>query len=154
MKSACRPCKTKRPIKNGTSWLSALLIIVIPKCPFCVLAYSSAITMCGTSSLYLTENNWVSFLPVLLGGVIVTMIALNFRDNRTIWALGISSIGLLLIIGSHQLVIDSQYYHLGTFLLFFSILLNGSLFSLLKKLKNTNTLKLYRPGISHGFKIF
>ncbi len=154
MKSVCRPCITKRPIKNGTSWLSAFLIIIIPKCPFCVLAYSSAITMCGASSLYLTENNWVSCIPFLLAVIVVAMIALNFRDSRTIWAIIISIIGLLLIMGSHQLIIESQFYHLGTFLLFFSILLNGSLFSLLKKLKDTQSLKPFQPGISHGFKIF
>ena len=118
------------------------------------MAYSSAISMCGTSSLYLVENNWVSYIPLVLAVLIILMIALNFRDTRTLWALGIAGLGFLLVLGAHQLLIGPQYYHLGTGLLFFSILLNGSLFYLLRKFKDTNALKFMRPDITQGYKIF
>jgi len=86
--------------------------------------------------------------------LIIIMIAFNFRDNRTLWALGIAGLGFLLVLGAHQLLIGPQYYHLGTSLLFFSILLNGSLLSLLRKLKDTIVLKFIRPDITQGSKIF
>ncbi len=147
MKSLCKPCRNRSPVKNGTSWLSAVLIIIIPKCPFCILAYSSAITMCGTSSLYPTENNWASYIPLMLSLVIILMIALNYRGNRSIYALTFSFIGFLLIVGTHQSMINSEYYIVGTILLFFSILLNGSLYSLIGKLKETLRLNFNRNGI-------
>ena len=104
--------------------------------------------------LYLVENNWVSYIPLVLAILIMLMIALNFKDIRTLWALGIAGLGFLLVLGAHQLLIGPQYYHLGTGLLFFSILLNGSLFSLLRKFKDTNVLKFISPDILQGYKIF
>ena len=86
-------------------------MIVLPKCPFCVMAYSSAITMCGGPSMYLSGNNWVSYIPLLLGVVIISMILLNRRGIRTYYALLIGAIGFLMILLTHQLVIESVFYN-------------------------------------------
>ena len=135
MNSNCRPCHSSRQYGNNSSWLSALLIVIIPKCPFCIMAYTSAISMCGTGSLYFSENNWVSFIPLVLALIIILMIGLNYRDRRTVVALMISAVGFGLILGSHQLVLESHFYNWGTGLLFFSIFLNGSLFSFVSNLR-------------------
>ncbi|MEL7006473.1 MAG: hypothetical protein AAFN93_27680, partial [Bacteroidota bacterium] len=91
MNRSCQKCTNseKRVQSTGSSWASAVLIIVIPKCPFCIMAYSSAITMCGGPDMYLLDNNWVSYIPILLSVFIIAMLILNYRDVRTNYALGL-----------------------------------------------------------------
>ena len=137
MNKGCHTCKaqSKSNTKTSMSFLSSLLIIILPKCPFCVMAYSSVLTVCGGQSVYMNHNNWVSYIPLLLSMVILFILVRNYKDSRTIYAiiLAVTGAGLLLLV--HQLVISPQFYHLGSFLLFFSIWLNGSLFSLISNLQ-------------------
>ncbi len=111
---------------NKSSWLSALLVIIIPKCPFCVMAYSSAITICGGSDMYFSENNWVSFIPVVMAALIVLFIMLNHRGNRTYYAMTVAFAGFVMVALTHQLVIDPAFYNVGATILFGAIWMNGS----------------------------
>ena len=90
-------CKTKfPPIKKGSgangsmSFLSTVLLILIPKCPLCLTAYMSAMVM-----FFDIENE--QLIPILLhakpvlGVVIILMILLNRRGRRTIISLGIAA---------------------------------------------------------------
>lgn len=151
MRKACNSCSTKKPIPSNSSWISALLIIILPKCPFCVMAYSSAITMCGTSSLYMTGNNWVSFIPLGLSVMIIFTILFNWRDNRTLWSLIIASVGLALILGAHQLIVPAYAYDWGTGLMFMAIFYNGPFFSLVVQCKQFITDR-YESRFSNFFK--
>lgn len=130
LQSHCKCTQSKvNPVK--VSWWSTFLIVILPKCPFCIMAYSSAITMCGGPAMYVSENNWVSYMPIALALVVVLMIALKFRDFRTYFALAFSLMGTLLVILTHQTIIEAIFYYLGTALLIFGIWTNGSLFSIL-----------------------
>ena len=127
---------------SSASVLSTFLLIILPKCPFCIMAYSSAITICGGPDMYLMSNNWVSFVPLALALFINVMLLLNWRGRRTFNALLVSLVGFSLILMTHQLILSSGFYNLGAMLLFMSIWLNGSFIYLLNKLRS----KL-RPGI-------
>lgn len=130
LQSHCKYTQSRvNPVK--VSWWSTFLIVVLPKCPFCIMAYSSAITMCGAPAIYVSENNWGSYIPIALALVVVLMIALKFRDIRTYFALAFSFTGTLLVILTHQTLIDAMFYYTGTALLIFGIWTNGSLFSIL-----------------------
>ena len=133
----CTSCKSseKPNVVERSSWLSAFLVIIIPKCPFCVMAYTSAITMCGGTDMYFTENNWVSYIPVLLGAVIIALLIANYRGARTIYALSIAALGLVLIMLTHQVIIEASYYTYGTILLILAIWMNGSLMSIISKIE-------------------
>lgn len=109
-----------------TSLFSLLLIIILPNCPFCIMAYTSAITMCGGPDIYLAENNWASVVPIILSVLIIGMIALNSRGQRTYVAMLLAILGSLLILGVHQLYLEESFYYIGTFLLFFGIWVNSS----------------------------
>ena len=137
MNKSCHTCITqsKSNAKTRMSFLSSLLIIVLPKCPFCVMAYSSVLTVCGGQSVYMNHNNWVSYIPLLLSMVILFILVRNYKDSRTIYAIILAATGAVLLLLVHQLVIGPEFYHLGSFLLFFSIWLNGSLFSLISNLQ-------------------
>ena len=138
MKADCAQCKPEKVagIKPGASVLSTFLIILIPKCPFCLMAYSSAITMCGGKSIYMSQNNWVSFIPLFLGVLIMLLLIKNFRDSRSGMAIAIAAFGTALLIGVHQVIIPPIFYNVGASFLFFAIWLNGSFLSFVANLKN------------------
>ncbi len=125
----CKSCSTEKPTITNikTSLLSALLVVIIPKCSICVMAYSSAIALCGGESFYHQSNNWVSYIPLFLSALIVTLIVKNWRGTRSILALTLALSGLLMIVGSHQLIIASHYYEIGSVLLFISVWFNSNL---------------------------
>lgn len=83
---------------NGSmSFLSTVLLILIPKCPLCLTAYMSAAVM-----FFDIENEQlVPFLlhakPVL-GMLIILMILLNRRGKRTWISLAIAAAAMVLLV--------------------------------------------------------
>ena len=143
MSSNCNCHPTKKVNRSSSASLfSTVVLIILPKCPFCIMAYSSAITICGGPDMYLMSNNWVSFVPLALALFINVMLLLNWRGRRTFNALLVSLVGFSLILMTHQLILSSGFYNLGAMLLFMSIWLNGSFIYLLSRIRS----KL-RPGI-------
>lgn len=131
----CTSSSSNNKKASRSSLLSAFLVILLPKCPFCVMAYTSALTICGGSDMYYTQNNWVSYIPLVLCVVIVVMIAVNNRGIRTRWALMAALSGSILILLTHQLVISASYYAVGASLLLIAIWMNGSFLSFVFRLK-------------------
>lgn len=142
MPSTCKKCNTNRKVYTfrNSSFFSAILIILIPKCPFCIMAYSSAITICGGQDIYMNSNNWVSYIPLALSAMVLVMILLNRKGVRTWFALSIAFLSALLLILSHQLVIPSVFYNVGGIGLLMAAWLNGNLWSfvcqILQKVKS------------------
>ncbi len=138
MLSNCNCHPSKNFNKAGSaSVLSTFLLIILPKCPFCVMAYSSAITICGGPDMYLMSNNWVSYIPLILALFINLMLFLNWRGNRTVFALIVAMIGFTFLLLIHQLILSSDFYNLGAGLLLMGIWLNGSFISVFNKLRKT-----------------
>ena len=137
MSYTCKKCTStsNRAVSNSSSWISALLIVIIPKCPLCIMAYSSAITMCGGPELYSHGGHWLSYIPLALSLFIMIMLLLNYKDRRTTYALIIALFGSILVLLNQQQLLGTYFYYLGTVLLTLSIWLNGSLFSFLRKIK-------------------
>jgi len=130
----CHPIK-KVNRSSSASLFSTVVLIILPKCPICIMAYSSAITICGGPDMYLMSNNWVSYVPLVLALFINLMFLFNWRGQRTLYALTIALVGFILISLTHQLVLSSGFYNLGAALLLMSIWLNSSLISLLNKFR-------------------
>jgi len=128
MNTSCKKCFSVNKLSafQSTSYLSTLLVILIPKCPFCIMAYSSAITVCGAQDIYMSSNNWVSFVPLLLSGVIIIIIALNNKGTRTFFSILIALIGFLLVLFTHQLILTPDYYNWGAMLLIVAVWVNGN----------------------------
>ncbi|MDC0008249.1 hypothetical protein OAE12_00910 [bacterium] len=101
-KSGCCKTKFRTPKKveaaNGSmSFLSTVLLILIPKCPLCLTAYMSAMVL-------FFDIEYATLVPMLLhtkpvmGLLIITMILLNRKDKRTLIALAISGIALSFLV--------------------------------------------------------
>lgn len=101
-KTTC--CKTKfaAPKKveaaNGSmSFLSTILLILIPKCPLCLTAYMSAMVL-------FFDIEYVTLVPVLLhtkpimGLLIIAMILINRKDKRTLISLAIAGVALTFLV--------------------------------------------------------
>jgi hypothetical protein len=101
-KTGC--CKTKlasskkADVASGSmSFLSTVLLILIPKCPLCLTAYMSAMVL-------FFDIEYATLVPVLLhtkplmGLLIMTMILMNRKDKRTLISLAISGIALLFLV--------------------------------------------------------
>lgn len=79
------------------SFLSTLLLILIPKCPLCLTAYMSAMVL-----FFDIENE--QLIPVLwhakpvMGAIILLMILLNQRGRRTIISLGIATLAMIFLL--------------------------------------------------------
>lgn len=133
-------CEAKKIKEQKTSFLSALLVIIIPKCPFCIMAYSSAITVCGGQDMYLHSNNWVSYIPIFLALMVNGILLFNYKGRKTVLAIATSLLAFAMILGAHQTIISSEYYNIGSILLLLSIWFNGSFFHFLntiaKKVSN------------------
>lgn len=97
-------CKTKivpldraAGAQGSMSFLSTLLLILIPKCPLCLTAYMSAMVM-----FFDIDNEHL--VPILLhakpvmGAVILLMILLNQRGRRTWISLGLASTAMVFLI--------------------------------------------------------
>lgn len=62
---------------------------------------------------------------------------MNFRGTRTKYALALSGLGILIILNSVIRNGGQELYYFGVSIIFIAIWMNGSLISILKKLKNT-----------------
>ena len=89
----------KTPTKKGgwLSFVSAALIIVLPKCPFCIAAYSGAMMM-------FYEVDSASLAPIfmhlkpLLGLLVLTSILLNFKGKKSKIAVSITVVAFALLL--------------------------------------------------------
>tara|TARA_R110002167_G_scaffold120166_15_gene297880 strand:- start:780 stop:1220 length:441 start_codon:yes stop_codon:yes gene_type:complete len=132
IKSGC--CKTKTPLlksangANGSmSFLSSVLLILLPKCPLCITAYMSAMVM-------FFDIEYAQLAPILLhakpvlGAIILVLILLNNKGKRTLIAIGIASTALafLLLSTYTYTVIVPEWVLYASF--FFAIWYNGNFY--------------------------
>ena len=138
MANDCKSCSTNnthRRDAHSKSFISAFLILILPKCSICVMAYSSAIALCGGDFFYHQSNNWVSYIPLFLAVSICLMILGNWRGQRSYFALLLAISGTVLIVLAHQLILTSIFYDIGTALLFLGIWFNSNLLHVIQWLR-------------------
>lgn len=125
------PCpKEKKPKRQARplSVLSGLLIIVLPKCPFCVLTFSSAITLCSGAKIYQHVPGWASFISIGLAALILALLAWNYKGRRTLGAAALALLGSYFIISSELRTGELGEYYRGAFFLLLGVWMNGSFY--------------------------
>jgi hypothetical protein len=119
----CQPNSTSKASpqvgKSGKNYTSALtlLLLALPKCPICVVAYSGAITMCGVSTLTTTTFNQYYDARIYLALVfstifIIYLVRSYFNKRHRIFPLLAASSGFLFLV-IQSLLEGSAYYYIG-----------------------------------------
>lgn len=128
----CKHQKVRIAKRSSYPIFMGVLIALLPKCPFCVLAYSSAITMCGVNAQAPTWTSWIS-----IGLAVITLIAilLNYRGWRTWLAVSFVLVGSILIMFSELSSGDLTHYYQGVVLLIFGVWMNASFLYFFRKIK-------------------
>lgn len=113
------------------------------------MAYSGAVTMCSGMK-YPNAGSLSAYLSIGLAVFVLLGILLNWKGRKTWVALGIASLGILVLMIGQFLIISSSNYYLGVALLFFGIWYNGSFTYFLRKFlltfKKYTTITHYDRG--------
>lgn len=119
--------------KRSYSWLPAIVVAILPKCPFCIMAYSGAMTMCSGKMLYPHANTTASYLTIGVALFVLLSMFFNYKGRKTQVALAIAGLGVLMLLLGQFYFISMMNYYLGVILLFFGIWYNGSFFHFYRK---------------------
>jgi hypothetical protein len=135
----CGGCKKRISVKKNYNLLTVVLLTILPKCPFCVMAYSSTLMLCNKDTLIEKSINHSSSLSIYITAffclVAILGLLLNYKDNRTKYAISIASLGSALIMYSIIKSGGQELYYFGVSIIFFAIWFNGSFLSILRKIK-------------------
>ena len=127
--------------KKKISFLAGIFLILLPKCPFCIMAFTSTAILCGKDVVIESQSIHNSALTILLTSVfcslIIAGILLNYRGIRTRYALALAGAGIFLILNSVIRNGGQELYYSGVSIVFIAVWLNGSLISILRKFKNS-----------------
>jgi hypothetical protein len=130
----------KTGLKKNSNVVSGILLVILPKCPFCIMAYSGTIMLCGKDTLIEKQFNHISPLSIALSAffclIIIGGLLLNYRGSRTRYALGLSALGTMMVMQSVAIGGGQQLYYPGVAILFIAVWLNGSLLSILRKINH------------------
>lgn len=127
----------ERKIKNKRSTfpiLTGILIAILPKCPFCIAAYSSAIALCSGTKVYNQSPDWTNFISIALAVITLFMVLLNYRGKRTWIAASLVILGSALIIRTELYTGELTEYYYGALMLLLGVWANGSFVYFYKKL--------------------
>jgi len=133
----CSSSKKKRKKRNNPyPFLSGLLIALLPKCPWCILAYSSAITMCSGTKFYTPTDSWTTYLPISFAVFTLALLLYNYKGKKTILAATLVLLGSCLILDATFYYGDATAYYFGSLTLLFGVWINGSFFFFVRKFKS------------------
>ena len=139
MQSPDRSCHCPKPHKvkqKGGIFpvVTSIFIALLPKCPFCIMAYSSAITLCSGAKLYDHSPTWISWISIGLAALTLFFVLWNYKGSRTMVAAVLVLAGSYFILDSELRTGDVQNYYLGSFSLMLGVWVNGSFQYFFKKL--------------------
>ena len=118
------------------NFIPAFLIAILPKCPFCIMAYTGAVSLCSGKMWSPNTNAYSSYLIMGLSVLVLLAILLNHRGKRTYLAAIFAVAGIALLYLSQYYWLSEFTYYVSVILLFFSIWFNGSFFYFIKRNQN------------------
>jgi hypothetical protein len=137
---SCAAEKSKAKVSKKAGLFTGLLLVLLPKCPLCIIAYSSTIMLCGKETSIISTQTQSSLLStgITLFFCLIILVSLffNYRDDRTKYALALAFTGSLMLVASTIWAIGPIMYYTGTAIIFAGVWLNGSMLFVLNRLKN------------------
>jgi hypothetical protein len=141
LKAVSSPCKSEQTFASRYPAVFGFIILILPKCPFCLVAYSSAITLCGTSTLITRTTHHAgggAYIALLMGVVIASCILFT-NKNKSYYsvALAMAFTGLLLLsIGIFKTDAMLFYYSGAALLVMATFIYSRVLRTQIERLKN------------------
>jgi hypothetical protein len=128
--SSCTACtesisSVAHPANSWQSTVVSVLVLILPKCPFCVVAYSSSMAVCGAPSVMNHHTDWGAWLAIGLALLCIGSIAKNYRGAGTRTALAIALVGSSFLLFGLLTPNAMLWYYGGAILLLFSSFYNG-----------------------------
>lgn len=137
----CGPCTNEKKSFGKLKYSSlvpGILLAVLPKCPFCFMAFSSTMLLCGEGTTITAERLYQSTPTIVLSAIFcaaaVAGILLVRRDIRTFYALLLALTGSTMVMTSVLKGGGMGLYYAGTIIIFSGVWLNSSLLYFLRKM--------------------
>ncbi len=143
-------CRSHRKLKTNSAFFPSLfsvLVVLLPKCPFCIAGYSAAITVCGSKSLASNDIHWLPWLSLGLMCLVLTLILFNYKGIRSVVAAGFVLLGMALVGYCEWLNGAMLYYNLGSLALLLGVWVNGNFAFVYKKLVQAFTT--FKKPVAH-----
>jgi uncharacterized membrane protein len=125
--------------KNKFNFFTGLMLVLLPKCPFCVMAFSSTFVLCGKAGTFTATHTHFSSTTFLLSAffcaITIVSVLFNYRDSRTKYALLLALAGSSCILFSVAKGGGLALYYFGVLFIFFGVWLNGSLLFFVGKIR-------------------
>jgi hypothetical protein len=150
----CSGCEkdTNSLVKKNYTFFAGVLLAILPKCPFCIMAYSSTVMLCSNDSVSSYQQGHQSLITIYITSffclVVLAGLLFNFQGKRTKLALAICGPGIFLIMRTVFYGGGQELYYLGVAVVFMGVWLNGSLIRLFGKLKTPASMK--RVNVTAG----
>lgn len=126
--------------KKKLGLFTGLMLALLPKCPFCFMAYSSTFVLCDEAGTFTNTHTRSSstalVLSLLFCVMILAGIVFNYSGNKTKYALLLAFAGSSGILFSVVNGGGLALYYSGISFIFLGIWLNGSLLFGVEKARN------------------
>ena len=138
----CNSCQTEQHISRNGKWeiASGLFLAILPKCPFCIMAFTSTAMLCGEGAMLEVSKTYNSLFTIIitatLGLITVISILSNRKGTKTWYALFMVACGMSMVLYSVSKSGGLTLYYIGMVLVFAGVWLNGSLMWVWKGLKS------------------
>jgi hypothetical protein len=140
----CHDCKGsdwKQDAPAGATVAGNLLLVLMPKCSFCVMAYTSTALLCTKDETIVASSLHASPLTVSITTILCLLILggilLNRRGKRTWYALGIALAGMMMMLASVAWGGGEALYYAGSAAVFAGIWVNGSFLYLWQQVRQS-----------------
>lgn len=125
--------------KKKFGFFAGILLALLPKCPFCFMAFSSTFILCDQAGTFTDTQAHSSSTTFLLSALFCTItfagILFNYRDNKTKYALMLAVAGSACILFSIAMGGGLALYYCGVAFIFYGVWLNGSLLFFIRKFR-------------------
>ena len=140
----CRnDCKAKKSVRTAKSAgiFSGFLLLLIPKCPFCFMAFSSVMVFCGGKDAVYGSRTFFSATTIILTAIfcltaLLSIVIIYYRRGRGKYALILAITGIILLILSVTLIGGLTLYYLGALMLMSGLLRNSGLWPFIQNKLN------------------
>ena len=131
----------KQEAPAGATVAGNLLLVLMPKCSFCIMAYTSTALLCTKDETIVANSLHASPLTIsitaILSLLILGGILLNRRGTRTWYALGVALAGMAMMLASVAWGGGEALYYAGNAAVFAGIWINGSLLNLWTQIRQS-----------------